>query len=77
MVEVEDQTESSETVRESSETVREAFMKRISGNPRFQEARTGKAFVIAGHPAQTDHRPIERRTVQNSEIPKNDYRPRY
>ena len=35
---------------ESSETLREAFMKRISGNPRFQEAKeSGKAFVITGH----------------------------
>jgi hypothetical protein len=34
---------------ESSETVVEAFMKRISGNPRFREARkSGRAFVIAG-----------------------------
>jgi hypothetical protein len=34
---------------ENSETVREAFMRHISGNPRFQEAKpSGKAFVIGG-----------------------------
>jgi hypothetical protein len=32
--------------------VGEAFMKRISGNPQFQEAeKSGKAFVIAGRPS--------------------------
>jgi hypothetical protein len=32
-----------------SATVRERFMKRISGNPRFLEAKkSGKAFVIVG-----------------------------
>jgi hypothetical protein len=34
---------------ESSETMREAFMKAISGNPRFIPAKpSGKAFVIGG-----------------------------
>lgn len=34
---------------ENSETVREAFMKAISGNPRFVPAKPfGKAFVILG-----------------------------
>jgi hypothetical protein len=33
----------------NSETLREAFIKRISGKPRFQEAKkSGKAYVIAG-----------------------------
>jgi hypothetical protein len=34
---------------ENSETLPEAFMKAISGNPRFQEAKkSGKAFIIGG-----------------------------
>ena len=40
---------SSPTEEESSETLREAFMKAISGNPQFREAKkSGRAFVNGG-----------------------------
>jgi hypothetical protein len=41
--------ENSSPTEEASETLREAFMKQISGDPQFREARkSGKAYVIAG-----------------------------
>jgi hypothetical protein len=40
---------SSPTEEDNSETLREKFMKLISGDPQFREARkSGKAFVIGG-----------------------------
>jgi len=48
-------------------TLREAFMKAISGNPRFQEAKkSSSAFVIAGTPTRKE------RTRQEKEEEDND-----
>jgi hypothetical protein len=44
--------ENSSPTEEASETLREKFMKEISGDPRFKEAKqSGKAFVIGGQAA--------------------------
>jgi hypothetical protein len=44
-----DTAEETPNDEDNSETLREAFMKQISGDPRFKEAKkSGEAYVIGG-----------------------------